>query len=71
MATEQGDDFKESCVATRRGLKNWAAAVLALKQHSVFTVNTVDPVDRDREDAAMRIGKAIQAYEGGVSIYDK
>lgn len=26
---------------------------------------------RHLEDARMRLGKAIQAYEGGVSIYDK
>jgi len=26
---------------------------------------------RHLEDAAMRLGKAIQAYDGGVSIYDK
>jgi hypothetical protein len=26
---------------------------------------------RHVEDAAMRLGKAIQAYDGGVSVYDK
>lgn len=26
---------------------------------------------RHLEDARMRLGKVIQAYEGGVSIYDK
>lgn len=26
---------------------------------------------RHLEDASMRIGKAIQAYDGGVSVYDK
>jgi hypothetical protein len=26
---------------------------------------------RHIEDAAMRLGKAIQAYDGGVSVYDK
>lgn len=26
---------------------------------------------RHLEDAAMRLGKAIQAYDGGVSVYDK
>jgi len=26
---------------------------------------------RHLEDASMRIGKAIQAHEGGVSVYDK
>jgi hypothetical protein len=26
---------------------------------------------RHLEDAAMRVGKAIQAYDGGTSVYDK
>jgi exonuclease VII small subunit len=26
---------------------------------------------RHLEDAAMRLGKAIQAFDGGVSVYDK
>lgn len=26
---------------------------------------------RHLEDASMRLGKAIQAYDGGVSVYDK
>lgn len=76
------ENFKESCAIMRKRLKESAASVLELKQHSAFKID--HPVTADRgemianvmlayrhlEDASMRLGKAIQAYEGGVSIYD-
>lgn len=61
-------------------LKAIAADVLRLKTQAV---NTTDPkVDsevianamiayRSLEDASMRLGKVLQALDGGVSVYDK
>ncbi len=75
--------FNESGSHLRRGLKEFAKIVLDLKKHKVFQTNGSDAADkgemtaniilayRHLEDAAMRLGKAIQAYDGGVSVYDK
>lgn len=75
--------FNEKCSEARSFLKAWAKNVIALKAHPVFTEPTVEGQDRSEmianvvlayrhmEDAAMRLGKAIQAFDGGTSIYDK
>lgn len=75
--------FDEKCSEARSFLKAWAKSVIALKAHSVFTEPAVEGQDRGEmianvvlayrhmEDAAMRSGKAIQAFDGGISIYDK
>jgi len=75
--------FDESGSHLRRGIKEFAKIVLDLKKHKVFQTNGPFPADkgemtanimlayRHLEDAAMRLGKAIQAYDGGVSVYDK
>ena len=75
--------FSESCSQNRNFIKSLAKDVLLLKVHPAFTeVGTaVESQDhgemtanimlayRHLEDAAMRLGKAIQAFDGGKSIY--
>lgn len=78
-------NFAESCMSARREVKTAAALVHELHRHDAFARSgpTVpEPNDsemhaninlayRHLEDAAMRLGKAIQAFAGGESIYDK
>jgi hypothetical protein len=75
------------CEALRRELKALAEKVLALRggdrQASNMDINAgwveangeatanVMLAYRHLEDASMRLGKAIQALDGGVSVYDK
>jgi len=75
--------FDEKCFEARSFLKAWAKSVLALKSHPVFTEPVIEGQDRGEmianvvlayrhmEDAAMRLGKAVQAFDGGKSVYDK
>lgn len=75
--------FDEKCSEARSFLKVWGKKVLELKEHIVFTEPAVEGQDRGEmtanimlayrhmEDAAMRLGKAIQAFDGGKSAYDK
>ncbi len=71
-------DFKNDCDTLRTDLKAIAARTIALMKHSTFD-NLPAPSNagemkantmlafRHLEDAAMRVGKAIQAYMGGES----
>ena len=75
--------FKEDCDLLRKHLKQIGNSVFSLKTHELFKEEC--PQDQDRgemianimlsyrhiEDARMRIGKILQAKEGGVSILDK
>ena len=73
--------FDQDCAIARTEIKKVGELVKNLK-NGIATRPTVVGQDtsemianmtlayRHLEDAAMRIGKAIQAYEGGKSIYD-
>ena len=79
-------DFKQRCDDLRKEIKETAKKVQDLK-NSVSQSDFFDETENNRdqgeimanltltfrhlEDASMRIGKVIQAYDGGVSIYDK
>ena len=66
---------KFECETFRRQLKPIADALIA----SVHGSNDTRPeviancmiAYRHLEDASMRLGKAIQAIDGGISVYDK
>ena len=74
------DMFKEECFLLRGSIETNKKRIMAHKQHPLV----VDMVDgsgevianlqlayRHLEDARMRIGKAIQAYDGGKSCYPR
>lgn len=76
--------FVEMCNAHRAVIKELAKEVLELKKLVTVNQETVDTTHdigemianlmlsyRHLEDASMRLGKAIQAFDGGVSVYDK
>ena|ERR1700721_1341803 len=80
-AQTQEAPFDEACKALRSSIKETAAFVLRLKDHTAAQLSAkgcygemqenVMLSYRHLEDAAMRLGKAIQAFDGGVSVYDK
>jgi hypothetical protein len=57
----------------RAEIKGTAADVLALKVGMTEgeAIANVMLAYRHLEDASMRLGKALQALDGGVSVYDK
>jgi hypothetical protein len=57
----------------RVGIKAAADGVLQLRKTMVNgeAIANVMLAYRHLEDASMRLGKAIQALDGGVSVYDK
>lgn len=75
-------NFGEECSLQRRVIKEIAKNVNFLKntiknrpevvgQDTGEMIANVTLAYRHLEDASMRIGKAIQAFDGGVSVYDK
>lgn len=78
-------DFKEACFVLRTELEMLKNKILLLKSHPVF--DRSNPIDqphifgemkanimltyRHAEDARMRLGKAIQSYDGGQSCYPR
>jgi hypothetical protein len=71
---------KEECEALRREIKAIAEKVWALKLSASMLASDPTPSEayanvilayRHLEDASMRLGKAIQALDGGASVYDK
>jgi hypothetical protein len=76
--------FDSICKAFRQDIKLSASKLKAFKE-ATATYKEMDAVTveinevlanltlayRHLEDAAMRLGKAIQAADGGVSVYDK
>jgi len=67
---------KEDCEQLRREIKLVADKVLATRDlRDAATpgeaVANVTLAYRHLEDAGMRLGKAIQAIDGGVSVYDR
>ncbi len=75
-------DIQEKITKLRKEIKGLASEVLLLKDESKNIVNhkVADTGEmianvmlsyRHLEDAGMRLGKVIQAYDGRVSVYDK
>ena len=83
--TADSRSLKSICDELRKGILYAGEQLLALKKHpqanDFFNPQQVEAnkeiqanimlAYRHLEDARMRIGKVIQAYDGGVSIYDK
>jgi hypothetical protein len=63
----------EAVSALRKSLRGSVATVLALKAEvkDPEAIANVMLAYRHMEDAIMRLGKVIQALDGGVSVYDK
>lgn len=64
------------CEELRRQIKIIAEHVWALRRGNLTgipseAIANVTLAYRHLEDASMRLGKAIQALDGGVSVYDK
>jgi hypothetical protein len=58
----------------RGAIKDTAADMLLLKEHMEPVPEATANLTlayRHLEDASMRLGKVIQALDGGVSVYDK
>lgn len=77
-ATVEGDVARElyvSCNQSRVEIKEIAARVNLLRLHARpvagEAIANVTLAYRHLEDASMRLGKALQALDGGVSVYDK
>lgn len=75
--------FDQSCSITRSQIKDLGNLLLSLKvsisgdlgllpstSDKGEMIANITLAYRHLEDASMRMGKAIQAYEGGKSIYD-
>ena len=85
MTTGETVDFKGMCEELRGKLKKDAAhlmtqIVVAKINGKNFTSSNADRSEmianltltyRHLEDASMRLGKAIQAFDGGISVYDQ
>jgi hypothetical protein len=86
VTVNEGDilPFDEQCKWVRKQIKQVAQTVRAMHRHPEFTSvhsqgeEILQLAYRHLEDASMRMGKAIQAYDGGksadsdaVSIYDE
>lgn len=76
-------DFKECCFVLRENLEKEKQATYMLMGHPVFAQTEIFTNQqgemranimlayRHLEDARMRLGKAIQAYDGGESRYPR
>ena len=74
------NDIKKKCDNLRDRIKIMGVWVKTLMTDPFFKADTPDAGEmkanimlayRHLEDARMRLGKVIQAYNGGVSIFDK
>jgi hypothetical protein len=75
--------FDEQAKALRQKLKIIGNEIKELHKSAAFLIEeefegqdaemhaNIQLSFRHLEDGAMRLGKAIQAYDGGVSVYDK
>jgi len=86
-ATPDVNPFDDECGRLREHLRHIGAQVLKLKKHPILTSDLNDPPIptpdtgemvanvqlsyRHIEDAIMRLGKAIQAFDGGKSVYQR
>lgn len=65
---------KQDCEAMRREIKAIADRLAVLRLDIAAPSEVIANATlayRHLEDASMRLGKAIQAIDGGVSVYDK
>lgn len=81
--TEGQISIKEMCFNGRKTIEELKQQVFALKGHDVFNCEQKIGEMRDEmkanimlayrhlEDARMRLGKVVQAYDGGKSVYPK
>lgn len=81
--TDDGGSFTEDCFNVRDAISNIKVATLDLKKHDALHMTGVQERDkcemianielayRHLEDARMRLGKAIQAFDGGESCYPR
>ena len=81
----QIDPFQEGCFGLRKDIENLKPFLRTLKADALASIDGLpeDPIDspeisanlqlayRHLEDARMRIGKALQAYDGGNSCYPR
>jgi len=69
------DPIIDECNALRRSVKEAASRLDAMRQALVGDncelIANLTLAYRHLEDASMRLGKAIQAQDGGVSVYDR
>ena len=75
--------LEEYIKSTRSLMLSWESSVLSLKNHEELkgesdpqrnkgeAIENIMLAYRHMEDARMRLGKVIQAMDGGQSIYDK
>jgi hypothetical protein len=76
--------FSDAVHETRKASKRIASLILHLKEHQLFREAGIPGVHdvgeakanimlayRHAEDVGMRLGKVLQAMDGGVSVYDK
>ena len=76
------DAFKDDCFGMRAIIEDVKVETQALKKHALLRsiskpeqiseiIANIQLAYRHLEDARMRIGKVIQAYDGGTSVYPK
>ena len=78
-----GLPFNETCYHMRDQLRPWVSVVREVMKHPIFK-EVADGVRdegemkanlmlarRHLEDAIMRLGKAVQAFDGGKSVYPR
>lgn len=76
------DAFKGDCFGLRATIETLKADTQKLKKHAILKsvsdpqqmseiIANIQLAYRHLEDARMRIGKVIQAYDGGKSVYPK
>lgn len=80
---DKEDTFAERAYQVRGKLRELAMEVKALQEHPIFLMEqkeigqhsemhaNVTLAYRHLEDATMRLGKAVQAYDGGTSVYPR
>ncbi len=83
VGTDDEMSIKECCFDGRKTIEELKAQVKSLMKHSVFGNEQTSPDQhsemkanimltyRHLEDARMRLGKVVQAYDGGKSVYPK
>lgn len=77
------EPLKDICFGVRGEIERLKAVVKGLKEHGCFKDENKVGEDRSEmkanimlvyrhlEDARMRLGKVVQAYDGGTSVYPK
>jgi hypothetical protein len=70
---DETPDFKELCFQAREALLPFEPAIrrLAFMGVPIEASQNIELAFRHLEDCRMRLGKAIQAYDGGTSVYPR